>query len=64
MEKVSYYFEREMARGVGGLKVTLIIDKMDSNKNIVPCFSTRMPKDMTPAIKELPPGERGNLPPQ
>lgn len=51
MEKVSYYYEREMARSVGGLKITLIIDKMDSAKNVVPCFATRMPKDLSEKVK-------------
>lgn len=32
--------------------MTLIIDKMDSNKNIIPCFSTRLPKDITGDIAE------------
>jgi len=39
-----------MARSPVGLKITVIIDKMDSNKNIVPCFANRMPKDLTPNI--------------
>ena len=74
LEKVSYYFEREMARSPVGLKITLIIDKvrrsilhacarnphlrlsllaqMDSNKNIVPCFTGRLPKDMTPNVAD------------
>ena len=75
MEKVSYYFEREMSRSPVALKVSLIIDKvrhppttsiassadfpcsilnlqMDSNKNYVPCFSGRLPKDITPDIAD------------
>jgi len=46
MEKLNYYFEREMARSPVALKITLIIDKMDQAKNNVPCFSTRLPKDL------------------
>ena len=50
VEKMSYYTERELSRSPCGLKVTLIIDKMDSAKNVVPCFSNRLPKDLTPNI--------------
>ena len=49
-EKMNYYYEREMARAPVGLKITLIIDKMDSAKNVVPCFTNRMTKDLVPDI--------------
>lgn len=34
MEKLNYYFEREMARSPVAVKMTLIIDKMDQSKNM------------------------------
>ena len=52
-DKINYYYQREEARSPASLKITLIIDKMDSAKNHVPWYSHgRKPKDADELLKE------------
>lgn len=52
-DKIHYWQQRWQARSPVALKITLIIDKMDSAKNHVPWFSNgRRPKDAEPLLKE------------
>lgn len=43
-DRLAYYSRREEARKTNTV-LTLIIDKMDQAKNLVPCFTRRWPKD-------------------
>lgn len=52
-DKINYYRQREVARQPTSLKMTLIIDKMDSAKNHVPWYSRgRKPKDCEELLKD------------
>ena len=46
-DRLAYYARREEARKTGAV-YTMIIDKMDQAKNLVPCFTRRWPKDAEP----------------
>ena len=43
-DRLAYYARREEARKTNAV-LTMIIDKMDQAKNLVPCFTRRWPKD-------------------
>ncbi|KAL1530789.1 hypothetical protein AB1Y20_001685 [Prymnesium parvum] len=51
-DKINYYTQREGARQPHSIKMTLIIDKMDSAKNHIPWYSNgRKPKDCEELLK-------------
>lgn len=52
-DKLHYWQQRWQSRSAVALKLTLIVDKMDSAKNHIPWFSSgRQPKDLDPLLSD------------